>query len=243
MKMKELERRTGVSREAIRFYIREGLVPEPERPKKNVARYQDTHVDAIKLIKHLQEDQQLPLDVIKPMIRAQSHLSKVDKKAIPAIDALLAKGLASEEESDRVSLEDASAQTGLSGDTIMAMDDIGMISIEMDEAGERMLNAQDFAIVRQWSALQDLSFADGAGFSLQTAQLYVQFIHWLVDQELSIFLSQVAGRMGAAKAADAAAQAIGPVNEMIGLMRSTALERKLRDLRPAEAKKPARKKT
>lgn len=218
-------------------------MPEPERPKKNVARYQDTHVDAIKLIKHLQEDQQLPLDVIKPMMRAQSNLSKVDKKTIPAIDALLAQGLGAEEESDQVSLEEASAQTGLSGDTIMAMDDIGMISIEMDDAGERMLDAQDFAIVRQWSALQELSFAEGAGFSLQTAQLYVQLIHWLADQELSIFLSQVAGRMGAAKAADAAAQAIGPVNEMLGLMRSRALQRRLHDLRPPDAKKTSKKKT
>ena len=34
MKMKELEARTGVGREAIRFYIREGLLPEPERPKR-----------------------------------------------------------------------------------------------------------------------------------------------------------------------------------------------------------------
>ena len=39
MKMKELERETGVGRETIRFYIREGLLPEPERPKRNVAAY------------------------------------------------------------------------------------------------------------------------------------------------------------------------------------------------------------
>lgn len=243
MKMKELERRTGVSREAIRFYIREGLVPEPERPKKNVARYQDTHVDAIKLIKHLQDDQQLPLDVIKPMVRAQSHLSKVDAKAIPAIDALLAQGLGAAPQTDLVTLTQASAQTDLPVETIMAMDDIGMISTEMDEEGARSLSGQDFAIVRQWAALQELSFADGAGFSLQTAKLYVQLIHWLADQELSIFLSQVAGRMGAAKAADAAAQAIGPVNEMLGLMRSRALERKLRELRPPDPKKSGKKKT
>ena len=37
LKMKDLERTTGVGREAIRFYIREGLLPEPERPSRNVA--------------------------------------------------------------------------------------------------------------------------------------------------------------------------------------------------------------
>ena len=33
MKMKELEDRSGIGRETIRYYIREGLLPEPERPK------------------------------------------------------------------------------------------------------------------------------------------------------------------------------------------------------------------
>jgi len=32
MRMRELEVKTGVSRETIRYYIREGIVPEPERP-------------------------------------------------------------------------------------------------------------------------------------------------------------------------------------------------------------------
>ena len=33
LKMKDLEAQTGVSREAIHFYLREGLLPEPQRLK------------------------------------------------------------------------------------------------------------------------------------------------------------------------------------------------------------------
>ena len=33
-RMAELERLSGVGREAIRFYIRKGLLPEPERPSR-----------------------------------------------------------------------------------------------------------------------------------------------------------------------------------------------------------------
>ena len=36
LKMKDLEEVTGVGRETIRFYIRQGLLPEPDRPKKMV---------------------------------------------------------------------------------------------------------------------------------------------------------------------------------------------------------------
>ena len=56
LKMKDLETRTDVSREAIHFYLREGLLPEPERPKRNVAHYNEGHVARIKLIKRLQEE-------------------------------------------------------------------------------------------------------------------------------------------------------------------------------------------
>ena len=57
LKMKDLEAETGVSREAIHFYLREGLLPAPEKPKRNVAYYSDEHVVRIRAIKRLQQDQ------------------------------------------------------------------------------------------------------------------------------------------------------------------------------------------
>ena len=44
LKMRDLERATGVGREAIRYYIREGLLPEPERTARNVAWYDESFV-------------------------------------------------------------------------------------------------------------------------------------------------------------------------------------------------------
>ncbi len=44
MKMQDLERATGVGRETIRFYIREGLLPQPTRPSRNVAWYDESFV-------------------------------------------------------------------------------------------------------------------------------------------------------------------------------------------------------
>lgn len=39
MRMRELEARSGVGRETIRCYIREGLLPEPARAARNSASY------------------------------------------------------------------------------------------------------------------------------------------------------------------------------------------------------------
>ena len=64
LKMKDLERATGVGRETIRFYIREGLLPEPARPGRNVAWYDGAFIERIQLIKELQQKRFLPLHAI-----------------------------------------------------------------------------------------------------------------------------------------------------------------------------------
>ena len=68
MKMKQLEERTGLGREAIRYYIRQGLLPEPEKPGPNVANYSEDHVERIGLIRKLKDERFLPLGVIKTIL-------------------------------------------------------------------------------------------------------------------------------------------------------------------------------
>ena len=45
--MRDLERASGVGRETIRYYIGLGLLPEPARPKPNVADYGEEHVSRL----------------------------------------------------------------------------------------------------------------------------------------------------------------------------------------------------
>jgi len=55
LKMKELTELTGESKSTILYYLKEGLLPEPAKPKPNVALYSDSCVDIIKFIKYLQK--------------------------------------------------------------------------------------------------------------------------------------------------------------------------------------------
>jgi DNA-binding transcriptional MerR regulator len=68
MRMRELEARSGVGRETIRFYIREGLLPEPARAARNSASYSEAHVTRLATIKRLQEERFLPLAVIRGLL-------------------------------------------------------------------------------------------------------------------------------------------------------------------------------
>jgi len=53
-KMKHLMEATGESKSTILFYVKEGLLPEPEKPKPNLHLYDESCINIIKFIKYLQ---------------------------------------------------------------------------------------------------------------------------------------------------------------------------------------------
>ena len=69
MRIAELARRAGVSRETIHFYLREGLLPRPRKTGRNMAYYDEGRVEHIQAIKRLQNEKYLPLSVIKKVLR------------------------------------------------------------------------------------------------------------------------------------------------------------------------------
>jgi DNA-binding transcriptional MerR regulator len=69
MRISELARRTGVPKETIHYYVREGVLRKPRKVAKNVADYDESYVDQIRTIKGLQDNYFLPLTVIKKIIR------------------------------------------------------------------------------------------------------------------------------------------------------------------------------
>lgn len=66
--MRELERSTGFSRMTINFYIKEGLLPEPEKTAKNMAYYNQEFIDRLKLIEKLKSQYHLSLAQIKEFL-------------------------------------------------------------------------------------------------------------------------------------------------------------------------------
>lgn len=52
--MKHLMEQTGESKSTILFYVKEGLLPEPEKPKPNLHLYDESCINIIKFIKYLQ---------------------------------------------------------------------------------------------------------------------------------------------------------------------------------------------
>jgi DNA-binding transcriptional MerR regulator len=89
MKVSELAHRAGVSKETIHFYLREGLLPKPQKVGKNLAFYDETHLSRLLLIKKLQKERYLPLDVIKRVLAdGRGHGSAEDLELLGELLAL-----------------------------------------------------------------------------------------------------------------------------------------------------------
>jgi DNA-binding transcriptional MerR regulator len=98
MKISELVKQTGVSKETIHHYIREGLLRKPRKSGKNVADYNENYVLQILLIKDFRENYYLPLPEIKKIIqkiKKQSSfdqvISQLHNKYFRPVDRLLTK--------------------------------------------------------------------------------------------------------------------------------------------------------
>jgi len=222
MRMKELETRTGVSRETIRFYLRQGLLPEPERPKRNVAVYSETHVRYVLAIKRLQEERFLPLGVIKALMQAEGTDETVlNIAAFPHLDGLLSDRLGREAAS--VDAEALGRELGQPLEKLYEMDSIGLIRLREGPDGRAILDARDAAIVRRWADLRDAGFTEERGFTLDKARIYVEFVDWLVGQEVRLFYDQLAGQVGEEEAAGLAAQGVTHLNDILALMRTRAV--------------------
>ncbi len=72
LSMKKLMEATGESKSTIHFYLKEGLLPEPKKPKPNVHIYDEACINIIKLIKHLQTNFSYSIAEIKAVFDKNS---------------------------------------------------------------------------------------------------------------------------------------------------------------------------
>ena len=79
MRISELVKKTGVPKETIHFYIREGLLRKPRKSGSNAADYTGGYVDRILLIKELRDSFYLPIPEIKKILKQARKQSPSDQ--------------------------------------------------------------------------------------------------------------------------------------------------------------------
>ena len=226
MRMRELEQASGVGRETIRYYIREGLLPAPDRASRNSALYTDSHVARLRAIKRLQEERFLPLAVIRSLLDGEDGTRWLAPTAFPMLDALLAARLEAGGMA-RVPMADVIDQLEYEPRVIEEHAATGMISIDADGT----VAARDVAILASIKELADIGFSEELGFTGEQMRFYVDFVEWVTAQEMRLFLQGTAGHVGEAQALDMAERGVSVINDLLSQLRTRSLLRKLGERR------------
>lgn len=208
MRMRELEKASGVSRETIRYYIREGLLPEPDRQHRNSAVYDENHLALLLAIRRLREDRFLPLSVIRTLLHGEDD-SWTDPVNLPEISHLLQVRLDSEGEwADAADflLEQAM-------DVEDYADAVRVGTIHPSASGQ--ISPRDQRVLRLLQDIRKLGFTRARGYQDIGMERLKAVMHGLAEREVRNFFAHVAPNVGDMEAADMAERGIGLLNQLM----------------------------
>ena len=221
MKMNELERRTGVGRETIRFYIREGLLPEPQRRARNVALYSDVHVQRLRMIRRLKEERFLPLDIIRRILLGDPTALPAATDPFGELAPLLSTRLGVGEDEPPVELETLIAGDEQAAQDVAAMRESGVISVRK-EGGKAVVSRLDGRIVALWRDLRRAGY-EPAAFPVDYIQLYMDALRPMATEEAARFFAGFEGRIEQDDAAERAQAGVEIINTLIAALRTRFL--------------------
>ncbi|HEX7776086.1 MAG TPA: MerR family transcriptional regulator [Parvibaculum sp.] len=232
MKMKELERETGIGRETIRFYIREGLLPEPVRPKRNVASYGPQHVARLNLIKRLQQERFLPLSIIKTIVDAESENPATGFEAFIGLEHRIGPLLAEPRNLGPQRVEDAAAEAGVSMDDVRRLAEIGFLHIDQKDNGE-WLNQRNVSLLELIGKWRAAGFTEELGFQVDGYRIYAEVTEVLAHRSVATFYKNFGNRVTTDEAVKMAVQGINLINQMMPLLR---IEKIIREVEKVSAR-------
>lgn len=213
MKMRDLEQRTGVRREMIHFYFRNGLLPEPKRPKPNVAEYGEGHVRGILAIRRLQDEQRLSIDEIKRSMNGHAASVQTDAITYRHLDELVAARLGADKTLvPLASLFDTYPKAEVDA---QALHDVGAIEL-VTRKGKRFLSRMDARIVAIWGEMRKAGYTEETGFAADVTELYVERAKDLATAEIAAFMARIPPSAPSRKAELAEFAQVG-LNHMINL--------------------------
>jgi DNA-binding transcriptional MerR regulator len=194
-KMAELVRRTGLKKETIHFYINNDLLPRPPKTERNVAYYDESYVERIRLIRELQQKYFLPLRVVKQIVsQASARMSTAE------IDLLKLgmSGLVQLQELRRThepqTIDELSARTSLPKEEILEMEGYEMIASVQDQDGRRVYLEDDIKVVEAFAGIRKGGLTAELGFDVEGFRLQSDVISALALEEVTGFVTQLRAR-------------------------------------------------
>ena len=162
MKISELTKQTGVSKETIHHYIREGLLRKPRKAGRKIADYGEVYVRQIRLIKELRDNYFLPLPIIKKILKEQNKHTPSEQSSFQLQSEYL-RPIERFIPSEIVGKDAFQEATGLGRYWLDNMEEWGIISSSMRD-GEPVYSHENVIIGRLMVDMDRLGFGPRDGY-------------------------------------------------------------------------------
>jgi DNA-binding transcriptional MerR regulator len=189
LRMRDLTAKTGLSRQAIHFYIEQGLVEPPEKTGETMAYYTPAHVERILLVKKLQEEHFLPLKAIRAMLDDKpGDLSRAQMRVLREVKAKLPATTTAHDPDARVELGALLARTGLARKDVTALEHHGLVKVVRGHVTE------DHAWrIELWADVRAAGFTEELGFTPEVLLIFERGVDRMFAEEKRVLLNMAAG--------------------------------------------------
>lgn len=192
LRMKDLCDLTGLPRQAIHFYIQQGLLPAGHKTGRNMAFYGEEHVERLKLIKKLQHERFLPLKAIKALLDDQDAAFSAAQRGFllgvkQRLDTLGREG---EGEKNAVDADEVIARVGVPRRDLDRMIEIGILGART-EGGRTWIAEGDVWILQGWGEILRLGFTDELGIGVEDLALIQEVVQDLFNRETTLLASRI----------------------------------------------------
>lgn len=220
-RIKDLVDLTGVSKEAIRFYLTEGLLPPPEKSARNMAWYGQRHVELLQQIKTLQQDHFLSLKAIKIVLsgKPDGEFTDAQLESLQRIRHKLFVGQGS---------------AVLAQDPARLADELGLSRLERRELLKLGVGAggiatvTDLEIAKLWVSIRNVGLDLNKGFTPADIAFVLDAVRLVLDHELEIFQQRLK-HLGADQLELVIQQAVPALSKVFVLMHERAVNQFISD--------------
>lgn len=215
-RMKDLCERTGLPRQAIHFYIQQGLLPEGKKTGRNMAYYGEEHVERILLIRKLQEERFLPLRAIRAVLdEHRGDFSAAQRQLIEEVKSVVAtERPALMRSSQLVPVQPLLAEAGLSPRDCEGLVQSGFLSLHKAPGGAQLVPQDDAWLITVFGQLRASGFTEQLGFTPADLTLYDEAVASLFLKETALLTARLQ-HLPAAQVAELITRALPLINTLL----------------------------
>lgn len=193
LKMKDLCQATGLTRQAIHYYIQHGLLPPGRKTGRNQAYYGPEHIERLHRIRQLQHERFLPLKAIKALFEERDEtlntFAPEQRAFLRAVQANLPRRVP---ESGPVAADDLVERGVIEADDLDGLIEEGIVAAQKGPDGTQKVHPDDVALVAILGQLRAAGVNDEAGFEIADLHIYEQIVRRLVQAETALVVKRTA---------------------------------------------------